>query len=439
MGDRAGRAAARRAVAVSALGLGMVWNTHDPSAMPGRFRILDAATLGHMPPPTFVVDGILPAGSLGVLYGAPGSGKSFVALDLALCIATGRPWHGATVQRGAVLYIAAEGSAGLSQRLNAWRGEAGMSPDDPLDAYFVTEAVNLLRDGDVDALLADVAVSVPTPIACVFVDTLARCLVGGDENSAKDMGLAIANLDRMRTVLKAAVLPVRHSGKNAEAERGSSALRGAADTMIALANDGETITVTCAKQKDAEPFDALALRLVLTADGASCVLRHGIYEAETTIATGNRRVALAALVEYHDADGATYTAWLETAKLEKTTFRRTAGKLRKAEWVELDGAGRGARYRVTEKGRAALGGSRGHSGATPLNASEQTRGHSGAHTHRCAPDASNAPKGNGSDPAHTPDAGDRERSAIPSPCARCGDPATDFDFKTAEARCAFHV
>jgi RecA-family ATPase len=67
-----------------------------------------------MPPPRWLIRDWLPASSLILIYGEPGAGKTFVALDIAVAIATGRDWNGNKVARGIVLYIAAEGVAGLA-------------------------------------------------------------------------------------------------------------------------------------------------------------------------------------------------------------------------------------------------------------------------------------------------------------------------------------
>src|SRR4051794_24201973 len=59
-----------------------------------RARLLDAAGLQAIPPPAPLVDGWLFKDSLAWLGGKPGHGKTFVAVDLAGCVATGLPWHG---------------------------------------------------------------------------------------------------------------------------------------------------------------------------------------------------------------------------------------------------------------------------------------------------------------------------------------------------------
>ncbi len=87
------------------------------------YPLLSAAELAALPPPSWLIDGMVPAGGLNVLYGASGAGKSFLGLDFALCTATGLAWWGRDVAQGGVAFIAAEGVAGLSARVDAWTQE----------------------------------------------------------------------------------------------------------------------------------------------------------------------------------------------------------------------------------------------------------------------------------------------------------------------------
>jgi hypothetical protein len=75
---------------------------------PGPLRIYSMTELLRLPPPEWLVENVLPAGGLIGLYGEPGSFKSFIAIDIAMSIATGLSWHGAEVRKGHVIYVAAK-------------------------------------------------------------------------------------------------------------------------------------------------------------------------------------------------------------------------------------------------------------------------------------------------------------------------------------------
>src|SRR2546427_162910 len=64
----------------------------NPAGSRPRFRFVDDIALEDLHPPAWLVDGILPEGGMGLLVGASGEGKTFLALSFALAVATGRPW-----------------------------------------------------------------------------------------------------------------------------------------------------------------------------------------------------------------------------------------------------------------------------------------------------------------------------------------------------------
>lgn len=225
------------------------------------YRVLSAEDIKSFPPTTWLVQGILPDGCLGMLYGAYGLGKSFIALDLAHSIASNLRWFNRRVHAGPVVYVAAgEGVPGLRQRIRAWEVERGAEIE---NVAYVTEAVQLHQSSHMAKFLATIK---PIQPALVVFDTLARCFVGGDENSVQDMGQAIGAADEIRAT-GAAVLFVHHSGRPDEEgrshERGSSALPSAVDVMIELSGSetSDMRLLRCKKQKDAEAFPPISCQL----------------------------------------------------------------------------------------------------------------------------------------------------------------------------------
>jgi hypothetical protein len=208
-------------------------------------------------PPEWLVDDFLVAGSSAVIHSPPAVGKSFVALDLAACVASGMWWHGREVQQHRVLYIAAEGTGGLPLRVRAWKAHNHMPEVDEFD--FLPGGLNLL---DVQQASVLARVVHQQRYGLVVIDTAARVMVGGDENSAKDMGRFVAGVSRMQDA-GAAVLVVHHPGKDvSKGMRGNSALKGALDTEIeAVASQEHALTLMCRKQKEAAEF--LPIRLSL--------------------------------------------------------------------------------------------------------------------------------------------------------------------------------
>lgn len=202
----------------------------------------------------YLVKGLLNRASHAVLYGAPGEGKTFVALDMAYHVAAGRDWMGHRVRPGPALYLAFEGMGGIQDRGEALVRHYG---DAEVPLYVHAADFNLREKPGRQALGALIA-SLPEKPALIVIDTLARALKGGDENSAQDMGAMNDAVGALIASTGACVLLIHHSGKNkANGARGSSALLGAIDTEIQV--DAKCITAT--KQRDVEMGDPMGFRL----------------------------------------------------------------------------------------------------------------------------------------------------------------------------------
>jgi len=288
-----------------------------------RAQLLDSAAVDALPPPERLLDTLLYRNTLAVLYGQPGGGKSFVALDWALCVVSGTAWLSRPVQRNRVLYIVAEGTSGLAQRKRAWQSDHPGA--DLTNMRWLPEALNLLDDGWAVALAE--LVREPPGYGLIVIDTTARSMVGGDENSAQDMGRFVAAVDRLRAGTRATVLLVHHSDKSGQTLRGSSALHGAADTVIVLKSDGYTFTLDVEKQKDAAAAEIEPLRLLPVED--SCIV---VQHSHATVGIGRVDSAsdsqlLRVMRESFGTTGATAAQLRDAADLPKTSFYRARNSL----------------------------------------------------------------------------------------------------------------
>ncbi|MGE4442725.1 MAG: AAA family ATPase [Desulfomicrobium sp.] len=203
----------------------------------------------------WLVKNYLEADTLTVLFGESGTMKSFVALDLGLCIASGTPWHGNEVKNsGPVFYIAGEGFRGLPARLKAWCLANGAPETIP---FFVSSRPAQFLDA-ASALQVRQAVEKMTEEhgkpKTLIVDTLSRCFGPGDENSTADMTAFVNALDDIRISLGCSILVVHHSGlADKGRSRGSSVLKGALDFEYMLEKNSEGMrTLHCKKAKDHE-------------------------------------------------------------------------------------------------------------------------------------------------------------------------------------------
>ena len=230
------------------------------SAVRRPLRLLSSADLDELPPVEWLVADLLTVDSTAWIIGKPGRGKSFVSLDVALHLATGRPWHGHAVRQGSVVYVVGEGARGTRRRVRAWekvhldgRRAEGIS--------FIDAAEEGLILGSPPWGELQLAVAQLRP-AMVVVDTQARVTVGVEENSAKEMGLVVAEFDRLRRLGGGTtILVVHHQGNSGQQARGSSAMQGAAQTELTVTKKDRLITILVTKQKDDEPAGPIELHL----------------------------------------------------------------------------------------------------------------------------------------------------------------------------------
>jgi putative DNA primase/helicase len=181
-------------------------------------------------PVRWLVEDLLPANSFSAIFGRPGAYKSFASLGMAAAIATGSEFLGRATSQGSVLYIAAEGSAGLRRRRDAIIRHHNLPAELPI--WFVKAQLNLATTTeDLDLLLAEID-AIGQKFALIVVDTWARVTNTAEENSASEMGAAIAICGEMQARTGAAVLIVHHSSKGSEQMRGSSAILAAVDAEL---------------------------------------------------------------------------------------------------------------------------------------------------------------------------------------------------------------
>ncbi len=196
------------------------------------FHLYSIEELCQLPSADWLIEGIIEQPAVGFVAGPSGESKTFVTLDWALSVFAGRPWQGREVKQGPVVYVVAEGSAGIPKRVKAWLQHNDVA--DVEKAFFVLEAGQLRTKKYVEGLLNQIKQRCEKP-ALIVLDTFAQCFVGGEENSAKEVGQAIAAARRLLSETGATVLLVHHTGKSdSDTERGSSALRGNADFMISV-------------------------------------------------------------------------------------------------------------------------------------------------------------------------------------------------------------
>lgn len=202
----------------------------------------------------WLVDNWLPQSGIAAIFGHPGSGKTFLAMDLAAHVADGRDWAGRGVKQGLVIYLVAEGQTGFRNRLYAMRKSDRLSANAPF--AFIPVPIDLQDpNGDTEKLIEtvkQVAGECPSDPALIVIDTLSKTFGAGKENT-DDMVPYLNNCQRIASEFDCLTLIVHHRPKDSESRdlRGHSSLRGNIDTAI-LVEGGEVKSATTVKQKDGE-------------------------------------------------------------------------------------------------------------------------------------------------------------------------------------------
>ncbi|MEH3037869.1 MAG: AAA family ATPase [Sphingomonas adhaesiva] len=290
----------------------------------------------------WLIKRLLPASGLALIYGHPGSGKSFLALDFAFHVALGWEWRGRRVRRGLVVYVGAEGLAGLKNRMVAFRHHHQIAADTPVPLALVPSAIDLqAANADTPRLIelirqaADESGYDP---ALIVVDTLSKTFGAGKENT-DDMATYVANCGKVAEAFACCVLPVHHRPKDSDnAEpRGHGSLKGGVDTVI-LVEAGRVRKATVTKQKDGpegvtELFGLLPIYLGEDEDGedvTSCIVQPAVAtvdeadplaQAIAALPDGPK-LALRQLDEATEHDGVSPPAEIPDAEIDRVLTPR---------------------------------------------------------------------------------------------------------------------
>jgi len=230
-------------------------SAQEPPKPEPRYKLLTCDQLRDLPPLAWCVRGVLPARGLAAIAGPSGSGKSFLAFDMAAAIAGGWRWFGQRVEAAPVVYAALEGEAGYKLRAQAWEANHGQALPNGLrlmlDPFKLTEAQDV----------QDLAAVVPAG-AVVIIDTLNRAAPESDENSSRDMGLILEAAKRLQALTGGLVLLVHHTGKDeSKGLRGHSSLFAALDAVVTVSRDGDRREWKMGKSKDGADGEAHTFKL----------------------------------------------------------------------------------------------------------------------------------------------------------------------------------
>ncbi|WP_051542631.1 AAA family ATPase [Thiothrix lacustris] len=232
----------------------------QPKQAKARFTFGSGMDLFTPKPIKWLVRDVIEQDSFAGLYGASGSGKSFVAIDLCLAIATNASYYGHKVTGGKAIYVAGEGKAGIKRRVTAWAQRQG-GHSTIAENFLLMDGVCTLPH-DTDSFIESIRGLGVDDLRLIVLDTLQRTMEG-DENSTRDMSAYVRSADKIREAFPGiVVLVVHHTGHGAsDRARGSSVLRASLDTEIQVAMTDRIVTASSTKAKESEPFKAMSFEL----------------------------------------------------------------------------------------------------------------------------------------------------------------------------------
>lgn len=203
-----------------------------------RWEDIGTSAVGY----TWFIEDIIPMGEISLVFGDTGSGKSFNMFDMAMAAARGINWNGRNVERGLVVYVAAEAGKGFAKRKIAYALQHKLEPSDPLPFVLCTKRPDFFHD-DSDALalieeIKAIARMYDLPLVCIVIDTLSALAPGMNENASQDVSMVRKRLVMMQEAFNAAIVLVHHKPKNGTTPRGHGSLTADFETTVEF----ETLT-----------------------------------------------------------------------------------------------------------------------------------------------------------------------------------------------------
>lgn len=247
----------------------------------------------------WLVDGVIPRVGLALIYGHPGTAKTFFAIDMACHIAMGWDWQGNKVEHGLVIYVGAEGQSGLNNRISAFRQHHEVEKATP---FALVPCPIDMQGADADTprlveLIKHASEESGHDPRLIVIDTISKTLGAGKENT-DDMAAYVANCQSVASHFDCCVMPVHHRPKTGgdKSPRGHSSLSGGVDTILLVEGD-KIRKATVTKQKDGEDgktytYGLTTIELGLDKNGkpvTSCVVNSAAID--TSLPADPKRIA----------------------------------------------------------------------------------------------------------------------------------------------------
>jgi len=221
----------------------------------------------------WIIYKFLQGSGVGWLYGSPGSMKSFLAIDIACHVASGKEWCGRAVTQGPVLYFAAEGGIDLHVRRLVWEKQYGKAeklkiiaerPEIDHERYY-SEDCKYVRRGynHVRNHVQRAEEECGEKPILIILDTFAQTC---SDDSKAAVSRYIKNLNDVLKDFapKASFLVIDHTTKEGTTWMGSQAKMGDVDLMAKVSEKSGEVCLSMSggkgKIKAASPFENILFK-----------------------------------------------------------------------------------------------------------------------------------------------------------------------------------
>lgn len=190
----------------------------------------------------WLVEGVIPDHGTCALAAREKTGKTFMAIDLGLHVATGKKWNGRETRQSHVLYIAAEYSEGVRRRVAAWCKHH--NEEVPNTFTVLRKNLDITAEDDAKMLLEYCR---DNDVKFVIIDTLTRAMKGKDFNDAKECVAFTETLSDLSDAIGGTVLGIGHTAKGKRDEVtmfGSVVLQANMDFIMFLEKDEDSDVIT---------------------------------------------------------------------------------------------------------------------------------------------------------------------------------------------------
>jgi AAA domain len=297
------------------------------------------------PDPVYIISPIFESVAVSMIYGMSGTGKTFTALNIGLCVAHGLYWMGHRVAQGTVWYVNTEGGRGLKKRLQAWYKEHS---DLSLSPHFKVIPWSMdLRANTQDLLNTLESMSVEEKPSLLILDNFSMCTAGINQNKQEEVAPILKVLNDMAQNQEFHVMIIHHTNKDDDVN-GTMAFRNHVDHMVELRKEDKNdkhspIIVRSQKTRDDELFGDIKtelkqITLYINEETFEPVTSCVVVASESPLKSEGLKDTAQNVLDILGNRSLIFSDWqkecIDMLKISKATFERYRVELSKKEYIE---------------------------------------------------------------------------------------------------------